>query len=91
MRQVRTGEIVAGASAALLLVVDVPRLVRRSTSPSARCTGWTSDANAWQAFGVIDIVLALVVVLGLATLVSQLSAAARRCRSRSRSSPRRSR
>jgi hypothetical protein len=63
MSKLRTGEIVTGASAALLLVVMF--------------LDWygvrgIAAANAWQAFGVIDILLALVIALGLGTLAFQV-------------------
>jgi hypothetical protein len=63
MRKLRTGEIVAGVAAVLLLIVMF--------------LDWygvlgLASANAWEAFGVVDLVLALVVVLGLATLASQV-------------------
>ncbi len=70
MRKVRTGEIVAGASAALLLVsmfLDwyAPTVVFGALDRLEL------GLTAWEAFGVIDILLALVVLLGLATLVFQ--------------------
>jgi hypothetical protein len=63
MRKVRTGEIVAAAAAVALLVVMF--------------LDWygvlgLASANAWEAFGVVDLLLAVVILLGLATLVFQV-------------------
>lgn len=63
MRKLRTGEIVAAVAAVVLLV---------STFLDWYDVLGLAGVNAWQAFGVIDIVLLVVVVLGLATLAVQL-------------------
>jgi len=71
MRRVRTGEVVAGVSAALLLAFMFLDWYGLDVAFGA-LDRLDLGATAWQAFGVIDIVLSLVVLLGLATLASQL-------------------
>jgi hypothetical protein len=63
MRRVRAGDIVVGASA---LVLSVALFRTWYTVPSARLL------NAWEAFGVIDILLALIALLGIALALSQV-------------------
>jgi len=63
MRKLRTGELVAGASA---LVLFVAMFRNWYLVPSTRLL------NAWEAFGVIDVLLCLLALLGIALLVSQL-------------------
>ena len=57
MRRLRDGEWIAGAGAVALLV--------------ALFLGWYSGASAWQAFSVLDVVLALVALLALALVIAQ--------------------
>jgi hypothetical protein len=71
MRKLRAGELVTGGSAVLLLVVMFLDWYGLDVALGA-LGRLDLGANAWEAFGVIDLVLALLVVLGIATLVSQL-------------------
>ncbi len=57
MGRLRDGEWIAGAGAVALLV--------------ALFLGWYSGASAWQAFSVLDVVLALVALLALALVLAQ--------------------
>jgi drug/metabolite transporter (DMT)-like permease len=57
MGRLRDGELIAGAGAVALLV--------------ALFLGWYSGASAWQAFSVLDVVLALVALLALALVLAQ--------------------
>jgi hypothetical protein len=57
MRRVRTGELISGAAAAVLLVSTFLDWY----SPRAREQG----LDAWQAFSVVDLLLAVVILLGL--------------------------
>jgi len=57
MGRLRDGELIAGAGAVVLLV--------------ALFASWYSGASAWQAFSVLDIVLALVASLALALVIAQ--------------------
>ena len=86
MRKVRTGEIVAGASAVLLLIVMFLDWYEINAFESFAPLSGAIDAgvNAWQAFGMIDLLLAIVVPSGSPRSCRSSSAAARRCRSRSR-------
>jgi hypothetical protein len=65
MRRVRPGEIVAGVAGLALLVV----LFLDWYSVAGRETG----LSAWDAFTVVDILLALVALLGIATFASQVA------------------
>ena len=65
MRRVRYGELVAGGAAVVLLVATFLDWY----TPRARGEG----LSAWSAFTVVDLVLALVVILGLAVAVSQVA------------------
>ena len=73
MRRVRAGEIVAGAGGVLLLVslfldwYSVP-----SEVPSGALDRQLSSVDAWTAFSVVDILLALVALLGIALALSQV-------------------
>jgi hypothetical protein len=61
--KLRPGDVLAGAGSVLLLGATFLR--------------WYSDSeslSAWAAFGVVDVILAAVVVLGLALAASQLAA-----------------
>jgi hypothetical protein len=64
MRRVRAGDVVAGAAGVLLLV--------------SLFLGWYAvesrddELSAWSAFGVVDVLLALVALLGIALAVSQV-------------------
>lgn len=63
MRRVRAGDIVTGAAALLLFFA----LFRSWYEvPSTRLL------NAWEAFGVIDVLLALIALLGIALALSQV-------------------
>jgi hypothetical protein len=64
MRRVRLGEIVAGAAAAVLLVAMFLDWYG--------VRGRREAISAWEAFGVVDVLLALVALLGIALLVTQL-------------------
>ena len=64
MRRVRTGEIVAGVSGVLLLLSTVLDWY----TVSGRDDGLT----AWAAFGFVDLLVALVALLGIALAVSQV-------------------
>jgi hypothetical protein len=57
MQRLRLGEVLAGAGGvALLALMWAP---------------WYDDTNAWGAFAVIDVVLALAALLGIAAAVLQ--------------------
>ena len=64
MRRVRTGEVSAGAGAVVLLVSTFLTWY----SPRTRA----DDLNAWQAFSVLDLLLAVVIALGLALAATQV-------------------
>ena len=64
MRRVRTGEVVAGVAGVLLLVSTFLNWY----TVSGRDDGLT----AWAAFGVVDVLVALVALLGIALAVSQV-------------------
>jgi len=64
MRRVRTGEVVAGVAGVLLLVSTFLNWY----TVSGRDDGLT----AWAAFGVVDLLVALVALLGIALAVSQV-------------------
>jgi hypothetical protein len=64
MRRVRSGDLIAGAGAAVLLLAMfldwyTPR-------------GGAEGLNAWRAFSVLDLLLALTIALGLALAILQL-------------------
>ena len=64
MRRVRTGEVVAGVAGVLLLLstfLDWYTVSRRD-----------DGLSAWAAFGFVDLLVALVAVLGIALAVSQV-------------------
>ena len=63
MRRVRTGEIVAGAASVLLLVSLFLDWYSAGRGPSV---------DAWAAFSVVDVLLALVALLGIALALSQV-------------------
>jgi hypothetical protein len=64
MRKVRTGEIVAAAGGvALLIAMFLPWYGLR---------GREASLDAWSALSIVDLVLALVAVLGIALLVVQV-------------------
>jgi hypothetical protein len=64
MRRVRTGELVSAAGAVVLLIsMFLDWYGLSDPLPFA--------ANAWQAFGVVDLLLAVVIALGLALLAFQ--------------------
>jgi carbon starvation protein CstA len=65
MRRVRAGEIVAGVAGLALLVV----LFLEWYTVAGRGEG----LSAWDAFTVVDVLLALVALLGIAVLVSQVA------------------
>ena len=65
MRRVRPGEIVAGVAGLALLVV----LFLDWYSVAGRAAG----LSAWDAFTVVDVLLALLALLGIALLVSQVA------------------
>ena len=64
MRRVRAGDVVAGVSGVLLLVSTFLNWY----TVSGRDDGLT----AWAAFGVVDLLVALVALLGIALAVSQV-------------------
>ena len=64
MRRVRTGEVVAGVAGVLLLVSTFLNWY----TVSGRDDGLT----AWAAFGVVDLLVVLVALLGIALAVSQV-------------------
>jgi carbon starvation protein CstA len=64
MRRVRAGEIVAGAAGVVLLA---SMFLSWYEVPSTRLL------NAWEAFGVVDVLVALVALLGIALAVSQVA------------------
>ncbi len=64
MRRVRPGEIVAGAAGLLLLIA----LFLDWYTVAGRGGG----LSAWDAFTVVDVLLAIVALLGIALLVSQV-------------------
>ena len=64
MRRVRTGELVAGAAGVVLLVVMF--LAWYSVS------GRDDHLSAWAAFSVVDILLALIALLGIALALSEV-------------------
>ena len=75
MRRVRAGEIVAGAAGVLLLV----SMFLDWYSVESREDG----LSAWAAFGFVDLLLALVALLGIALALSQVVGRGPRCPSRS--------
>jgi len=64
MRRVRPGEIVAGVAGLALLIV---LFLDWYTVP-----GLAEGLSAWGAFSVVDVLLAIVALLGIALLVSQV-------------------
>ena len=64
MRRVRAGDVVAGVSGVLLLVSTFLNWY----TVSGRDDGLT----AWAAFGVVDLLVVLVALLGIALAVSQV-------------------
>jgi hypothetical protein len=71
LRRVRLGEWIAGASAVALLALMFlewfgaePKEATREAIVSGK-----ADQSAWQAFGVLDIVLALTAVMAIALVV----------------------
>lgn len=65
MRKVRTGELVAAAAGVLLAIAMF--------LPWYGLRGRAASLDAWGAFSVVDLVLALVAVLAIALLVVQLA------------------
>ena len=65
MRKLRTGEVVTGAAGVILLIVLF--------LPWYGVRGRGATLDAWAAFSVVDLVLALVAVLGIALLVVQIA------------------
>ena len=57
MRRLRDGELIAGAGGLALLV--------------SLFLGWYSGASAWEAFSVVDVLLALLALVPLALVVVQ--------------------
>jgi hypothetical protein len=72
MRRVRAGEIVSAAGGAALLVIMFLEWYALGLGSVTPLGDADLGANAWEAFGVIDLLLALVAVLGLALLAVQL-------------------
>ena len=73
MRRVRIGELVAGAAGVVLLASMF--LDWYSVTPEllfGAADEHTSGVNAWGAFSIVDILLALVALLGIALAVSQV-------------------
>ena len=73
MRRVRTGEIVAGVAGVVLLASLF--LNWYSVTPEALSGAADrrfSSVSAWTAFSVVDILLALVALLGIALALSQV-------------------
>ena len=74
MRRVRTGELVCAAGAVALLVVTFFDWYGIEGFTSFTPLGAPDlAANAWEAFGVIDLLLAIVIALGIALLVFQFA------------------
>ena len=65
MRALRPGDLLTAAGSAALLIA--------SFLPWYEPRGRTETVNAWQAFSVTDVLLAAVVLLGLALAVSQVA------------------
>jgi len=65
MRRLRPGEIVAGAAALVLLVSTFLEWYT--------VRGRAEGLSAWAAFTVVDVLLCLVALLGIALLASQLA------------------
>ena len=65
MRRLRSGELLAGAAALVLLAATFLDWY----APSARPAG----LSAWSAFTVLDLLLAVVIALGVAVLVLQVA------------------
>jgi hypothetical protein len=65
MRKVRTGELVAAAAGVLLAIAMF--------LPWYGLRGRAATITAWEAFSVVDLVLALVAVLAIALLVVQVA------------------
>ena len=65
MRRLRPGEIVAGVAGLVLLIA----LFLDWYTVAGRAGG----LSAWDAFSVVDVLLALVALLGIAVLVSQVA------------------
>jgi hypothetical protein len=73
MRRVRTGEIVAGVAGVVLLVSLF--LNWYSVTPEVMLGAADrqfSSVSAWTAFSVVDVLLALVALLGIALALSQV-------------------
>ena len=73
MRRVRAGELVAGAAGVVLLAsmflnwYSVTNEILFGASD-----GQTRDVSAWGAFSVVDVLLALVALLGIALALSEV-------------------
>ncbi|HET8952076.1 MAG TPA: hypothetical protein VFN44_16260 [Solirubrobacteraceae bacterium] len=70
MRRVRLGEVVAGAAGVLLLASLF--LKWYSVSSAAVLGAGQRGVSAWTAFSVVDILLALVALLGIALALAQI-------------------
>jgi hypothetical protein len=70
MRRVRIGEVVAGAAGVLLLASLFMKWY--SVSSSAVLGSGQRGVSAWTAFSVVDILLALVALLGIALALAQV-------------------
>ena len=71
MRRVRIGELVSGAAGVVLLASMF--LDWYSVSSAAVLGDATRGISAWGAFSVVDLMLALVALLGIALAVSQIA------------------
>ena len=74
MRRLRDGDLIAGAGAIALLAAMFLHWYR-AAGPDIP-PGWTgygpgAEATAWQAFGVLDVVLVLLTLPALALVVTQ--------------------
>jgi carbon starvation protein CstA len=68
MRRLRDGEWIAGAGAVAL---PASMFLHWYALDAALLGGVAAEATAWQAFGVLDIVLALLALVPLALVVAQ--------------------
>ena len=76
MRRLRDGEWIAGAGAVLLLgatFLDWYGVSVRATLPGGRTVTASAGGSAWVVFTVLDVVLALLALLGLALVVAQVT------------------
>jgi hypothetical protein len=72
MRRVRAGELVAGVAGLVLLASMFLDWYSLSNEILGAADGQTRGVDAWGAFSVVDVLLALVALLGIALALSQV-------------------